>query len=58
MLLTIEWPPFQVEEIRGWIDKVNEHVEEIKLLNSKILSSPRPEDRKYFFLNLSPISVK
>ncbi|NXL83270.1 STX1A protein, partial [Alectura lathami] len=36
----------QVEEIRGFIDKISENVEEVKRKHSAILASPNPDERK------------
>ncbi|NXQ15028.1 STX1B protein, partial [Peucedramus taeniatus] len=35
----------QVEEIRGFIDKISENVEEVKRKHSAILASPNPDER-------------
>lgn len=34
----------QVEEIRGFIDKISENVEEVKRKHSAILASPNPDE--------------
>lgn len=34
----------QVEEIRGFIDKIAENVEEVKRKHSAILASPNPDE--------------
>ncbi|NXQ59099.1 STX1A protein, partial [Anthoscopus minutus] len=36
----------QVEEIRGFIDKISENVEEVKRKHSAILASPNPDERR------------
>ncbi|KAB0351229.1 hypothetical protein FD754_016086 [Muntiacus muntjak] len=36
----------QVEEIRGFIDKISENVEEVKRKHSAILASPNPDENK------------
>lgn len=36
----------QVEEIRGFIDKIAENVEEVKRKHSAILASPNPDESK------------
>uniref|UniRef100_A0A8B9Q683 Syntaxin N-terminal domain-containing protein n=1 Tax=Apteryx owenii TaxID=8824 RepID=A0A8B9Q683_APTOW len=35
----------QVEEIRGFIDKISENVEEVKRKHSAILASPNPDEK-------------
>lgn len=37
-------PSPQVEEIRGFIDKISENVEEVKRKHSAILASPNPDE--------------
>ncbi|NXB54011.1 STX1B protein, partial [Leucopsar rothschildi] len=37
----------QVEEIRGFIDKISENVEEVKRKHSAILASPNPDERSH-----------
>lgn len=37
-------PSLQVEEIRGFIDKISENVEEVKRKHSAILASPNPDE--------------
>ncbi|NXJ19587.1 STX1B protein, partial [Dicrurus megarhynchus] len=36
----------QVEEIRGFIDKISENVEEVKRKHSAILASPNPDEKR------------
>uniref|UniRef100_A0A8D0KZN2 Syntaxin 1A n=1 Tax=Strix occidentalis caurina TaxID=311401 RepID=A0A8D0KZN2_STROC len=38
-------PSSQVEEIRGFIDKISENVEEVKRKHSAILASPNPDEK-------------
>uniref|UniRef100_A0A8C0IQ72 Syntaxin-1A n=1 Tax=Chelonoidis abingdonii TaxID=106734 RepID=A0A8C0IQ72_CHEAB len=38
----------QVEEIRGFIDKISENVEEVKRKHSAILASPNPDETAFF----------
>ncbi|NWY07088.1 STX1A protein, partial [Nothoprocta ornata] len=40
----------QVEEIRGFIDKISENVEEVKRKHSAILASPNPDESESCFL--------
>ncbi|NXT66804.1 STX1A protein, partial [Chaetops frenatus] len=43
----------QVEEIRGFIDKISENVEEVKRKHSAILASPNPDESEGNSLKLS-----
>lgn len=36
-----------MEEIRGFIDKISENVEEVKRKHSAILASPNPDESEY-----------
>ncbi|NXN09567.1 STX1A protein, partial [Indicator maculatus] len=42
----------QVEEIRGFIDKISENVEEVKRKHSAILASPNPDESKSALISL------
>lgn len=37
---------FQVEEIREWIEKIQNNVEEVKKKHSEILSAPQTDESK------------
>uniref|UniRef100_A0A3Q3BN10 Syntaxin 2b n=1 Tax=Kryptolebias marmoratus TaxID=37003 RepID=A0A3Q3BN10_KRYMA len=43
--LCVAW--FQVEEVRGLIEKISYQVEEVRKLHSVILSAPNPDDSKF-----------
>ncbi|NXH18489.1 STX1A protein, partial [Bucco capensis] len=48
----------QVEEIRGFIDKISENVEEVKRKHSAILASPNPDESKERAGKTPPFSTK
>ncbi|NXF65904.1 STX1A protein, partial [Ciccaba nigrolineata] len=48
----------QVEEIRGFIDKISENVEEVKRKHSAILASPNPDETGEQAGKTAPVSAK
>ncbi|NXL70050.1 STX1A protein, partial [Leptocoma aspasia] len=48
----------QVEEIRGFIDKISENVEEVKRKHSAILASPNPDESEEQAGKMPPFSSK
>lgn len=47
----------QVEEIRGFIDKISENVEEVKRKHSAILASPNPDESKFSFSLIAKVDL-
>lgn len=53
----------QVEQVRSWINEINERITEMRLIHSNLLSSPRPDERKlilytyYYYIYLIIYSV-
>ena len=48
-----------MDEIRGFIDVIQEKVQEVKVKHSDILSAPQADDSKFYFENnLKTLNVK